>query len=845
MNFKKLPITLFLVMACSSVRLSGQCGADIDFSTDWAKKGPSAAGNWTIQNSGSQVTQTINGDPTFYVSTDDYIDVRIMGSIRVNTTNDDDFVGFVFGYQNPDSPSDENAQKYFLFDWKQAVGANVGTHEGFGLIKVDTSLSLTTSTDIETLYWQHHSHPGFFIMDSLYGSGTGWSDNTTYNFALTYTSKEITISINGDTIFQQSGCYEPGKFGFYNLSQDQVIYSNFSYELVADFDISSPEACMGDAVSFNTVNNVCQSGNYSSPIVNWSWDFGDGGSSGQTNSQHTYDAPGNYTVKLSVEDASSCISTVQKDILVKGLVIDADKTELCKTDVANITATDIPGATYTWYMNGSMIPLQTTKDLVPQLFPGDFYATVSGAPGYTCNTTSNTITVIDGVPPAEITASRTTVCPGEPTMLSASTVSGATYDWYLNGSASSDSTSDGGRILYATSTGDYTVLVSAPNGCDSLSAAFTLTSGTNPTVTLSSDVTDICPYEMATLTVTTSASTIDWYKNNTLDGDLSGASNGVNKSGNYKVTVTNTDGCTATSSTVAINVKPQPNVALTPSTPNLCPDVTSLDLTVAEANATSYAWESSDAQSLPNAQTISATGDGVEYAVIVTGQNGCVDTSQVFVTNVFPSPDNSFSYPDTLFCANDNITLTATQSNADKYTWYLNGSQFASSSTDNTTGFTATGDVYLVVEKDNCSATSDTVTFTETPVPDATVTSTTTTFCPDDSITLSVTDNTGATYDWLKDNVSLGITDATNMLNVGEVGTYKATITGSNGCKSTSNDIVVTQNQAPQNLGDVHGYSTYCPGDNNLRYYVDPVAGATQYSWEISPETSASIGTGQ
>ena len=236
MNFKKLPITFFLVMACSSVRLLGQCGADIDFSTDWAKKGPAAAGNWTIQNSGSQVTQTINGDPTFYVSTDDYIDVRIMGSIRVNTTNDDDFVGFVFGYQNPDNPSDENTQKYYLFDWKQAVGANVGTHEGFGLIKVDSSLSLTTAADIEPLYWQHHSHPGFFMMDSLYGSGTGWADNTTYDFALTYTSKEITIAINSDTIFQETGCYEPGKFGFYNLSQDQVIYSNFSYELVADFD---------------------------------------------------------------------------------------------------------------------------------------------------------------------------------------------------------------------------------------------------------------------------------------------------------------------------------------------------------------------------------------------------------------------------------------------------------------------------------------------------------------------------------------------------------------------------------------------------------------------------------
>ena len=82
---------------------------------------------------------------------------------------------------------------------------------------------------------------------------------------------------------------------------------------------------IGDAVNFNTVNDACQSGNYSSPIVGWSWDFGDGASSIETNSRHTYDTPGNYTVKLSVEDASSCVSTVQKNILVKGLLIDADK----------------------------------------------------------------------------------------------------------------------------------------------------------------------------------------------------------------------------------------------------------------------------------------------------------------------------------------------------------------------------------------------------------------------------------------------------------------------------------------------------------------------------------------
>ena len=39
-------------------------------------------------------------------------DAQMEGTWRVNTSNDDDFIGFVFGYQN--------SQHFYLFDWKQA-----------------------------------------------------------------------------------------------------------------------------------------------------------------------------------------------------------------------------------------------------------------------------------------------------------------------------------------------------------------------------------------------------------------------------------------------------------------------------------------------------------------------------------------------------------------------------------------------------------------------------------------------------------------------------------------------------------------------------------------------------
>src|SRR5690606_6053488 len=69
----------------------------IDLNT-WEKRGPSANGNWTVTPDGSSVFQSINGDPTFFVSPDNQINKTIRGSIRVETTTDDDYIGFVFGF---------------------------------------------------------------------------------------------------------------------------------------------------------------------------------------------------------------------------------------------------------------------------------------------------------------------------------------------------------------------------------------------------------------------------------------------------------------------------------------------------------------------------------------------------------------------------------------------------------------------------------------------------------------------------------------------------------------------------------------------------------------------------
>ena len=74
----------------------------VDLST-WEQRGNTSYGNWEYDPDNNTLTQTTNSEPTFYVSSENFINKTISGEISVNTTNDDDFIGFVLGFEEPTS----------------------------------------------------------------------------------------------------------------------------------------------------------------------------------------------------------------------------------------------------------------------------------------------------------------------------------------------------------------------------------------------------------------------------------------------------------------------------------------------------------------------------------------------------------------------------------------------------------------------------------------------------------------------------------------------------------------------------------------------------------------------
>ena len=209
----------------------------------WNQESASGNGNWTVAPDGNSVFQSINGNPTFFVSPDDFINTTFNGEFQVQTTGDDDYIGFVFGYQSPLAANGDavNDYDFFLFDWKQNNQTSGGqlAQEGFTLSRVQGTIN-----DFLPGFWGHNDSTEFDVLATDYGSTRGWADNTEYDFTLLYQEDRITIDIQGGTddfassqrIFNITpgdvglSTFQSGKFGFYNYSQASVRYQGFTQQ---------------------------------------------------------------------------------------------------------------------------------------------------------------------------------------------------------------------------------------------------------------------------------------------------------------------------------------------------------------------------------------------------------------------------------------------------------------------------------------------------------------------------------------------------------------------------------------------------------------------------------------
>jgi len=385
---------------------------------------------------------------------------------------------------------------------------------------------------------------------------------------------------------------------------------------------------------------------------------------------NTFNLSGTYTV--TVYGDNGCFTTHEITVTVNPLPTPniSGNTEFCAGGSTELDA----GEDYTAYLWSDDSDEQTLIVTVA----GTYSVTVTD--DNDCTASSSVTVTVNPLPAPNITGN-TEFCEGGSTELDA----GGGYTTYLW------SDNSNGQTLIVAVAGTYTVTVTDGNGC-STTDDITVTVKPLPAPNITGN-TEFCEGGSTELDAGGGYTTYLW------SDDSNGQTLNVIAEGNYSVTVTDENDCSATDQvTVTENQLPTPNI--TGNTEFCAGGSTELD---AGGGYTTYLWSDDS-----NGQTLIVAEAGT-YTVTVTDANGCTATDEITVT-VNPLPDADAGN-DKAICLGDNINLTATGGII--YQW--NNGAFGSTITVSpvaTTTYTVT-----VTDVNGCTD-SDSVTITVNPLPD-------------------------------------------------------------------------------------------------------------------------------
>ena len=580
-----------------------------------------------------------------------------------------------------------------------------------------------------------------------------------------------------------------------------------------------------------------------------------------------------YTLTETIT-ATGCTNSNPVTVTVNQLPVStvsaSGPTTICLGDSVTLTAN-----LYTSYLwsNG-----ETTRSIKVKTLSGNYSVTVTDANA--CQKLSAPTTVVVNPLPAAVTGGNQTICVNQSISLGAPSVAGNTYSWSPSNGLSSSTVSD--PIASPTTTTTYTLTETiAATGCLKTNTS-TVTVNTLPIATITaSGLSSFCQGGSVTLTSSIGASYL-WSTGETTQSIV------VASSGNYTVTVTNALGCSATSSPKVVTVNAYPTASITPSGPTtLCQGGT---ISLTSSVGFTYLWNNG-----ATTQSISTTTSG-SYSVTVTALNGCAATSAVQTITVLPItiPTISASGP-TTFCYGNNVTLSSSGQVGSTYSW-------STGETTSSITVSATGSYSVTTTTNGCSVSSNPISVTVNQLPITNISqSGPTTFCQGNSVVLTSTPavsyawSNGATSQSIQvsntGNYNVLITDANNCSNYSSItnvtvlslpvsiitpnrpltfcqgdsviltasngasylwstgettssiisknsGQYNVTVTGANGCSTTSVYTYVFVNPLPSTNVTQSGPSVLC-ATGTVTLTVDP---ASTYLWNTG-ETTQSITT--
>jgi PKD repeat protein len=628
-----------------------------------------------------------------------------------------------------------------------------------------------------------------------------------------------------------SGC--PGLSNTYTITIHPLPIVNFTFDSID---------CVNVPLTF-TVNPALAN--------NYTWDFGDGNTTGNTtgNAIHTYSLSGNYNISLIEATAFGCIDSLSKSIEI----IDpptADFTTLPDSGCAPLNVAFVNNSTgsytsFNWdFGNGNSTILFSPLNQTYQQGLYDTTYQVELTVTNQCGVSTLIKPVV--VKPKPVVSLGTNFDSGcSPFHLIINNTSTGNATQYIMDFGDGSPllitpTRDSISHLYYTGTQDttYTITLIGINSCGNDTITKTILVHPHDVIALfnTSSVSGCAPYAITFTDASSGATFTSWDFG---DGNVSttlSVTHTYQNPGTYTCYEYVNNGCSYDTTSVTITIHPSPTLSFTSDGPSACVNQP-VAFTNTSSNSVNYSWNFGDGTYSYLTDPIHNYSSAGTYIITLTGTSavyGCIDSvSHSIIIDSLPVPQASSSV---LFgCAPLNVAFTNTSTNSNFYSWNF-GDGNTSSTPSPSNLFVAPGiyNVQLIaVNLNNCKD-SIQLQINVNPKPVAAFSMSSTYSCSAPAPVIFTNNSTGAVgYLWDFGN---GTTSTMNNPSVtySTFNQYPISLVASNiyGCKDTVTDIYnVYQPLVASFSSDVQS------GCEPLNVTFTPFQSGNIYNWNFGDST--------